>query len=217
MALYHFNTSKNFYLSCYEPVDNSYTINDTVSIQGNTTLRFIMSSVESNIYGVYRIVGHINNVQIFNTYPTITTLTSYVTSDIIEHSHFATQGTKTLKVTALYRNGLSAVFNTTLKTVYENILEQDLTILNSQSIYVSGNTLPIINLESNDNVIYPVVYQTLSAEASQRIKIYLLSNEEPETYTTGITSNNVIYDTEYNILSASGYITSEDDERIQLI
>lgn len=196
--------STTIYLSGHEPISSSYTLNYVCILQGMTNIVLNLSNIDTSIYNIYKLV-FLKNTDIIDTiYPIVSGGNTILPSNTINYNYTPTT-IDVLTLSAFYRNGKNITFNISLCATFDNILDMDLTILNSQMTYVSGSYVPIINFESNSNTIYPISYFETGSASQQFISIYLKTDPEltPSLSTTT-----------FRILSSSNYINTEDSERI---
>lgn len=149
-----YKTTYNIYLSNYAPVVGSYTLSQLKSIQGNSTINIILTSVSNGGFGIYKINTKAKDISV-TTIPSITGNNTVIPT-VITLPYNITTTFETISVIASYRNGFNTTFLINLSTVSNNILDKDISFLNTQVVYSSGNYIPILNLESNENTIYPV-------------------------------------------------------------
>jgi hypothetical protein len=194
------------YISGYEPVSMSYTLYQTHSIQGSTNLIFNLTGIDIGTYGVYRVKCTTPELNIFDITTSISGNTVFISNPIINYTYYPKNKNDYITVDVLYRNGYKTTFGITLCTVAENILDKDLTLLNTQMLYYSGVYIPFFNFESNENIIYPVAYSTvLVQQQTSSAVIYLKTDPEIDTS---------VSETTFYGLSASNFINTENSERI---
>jgi len=197
------------YISGYEPVSSSYTLYQTHSIQGTTNLLFNLTGVNVGSYGFYKIQGKTPTANIFNIIPSISGSSISLSSSLVSYTYYPEYKNDYITVNVFYRNGYQTTFGITLCTVAENILDKDLTILNTQMFYSNNKFVPILNLESNENTIYPISYSDIQQQQeSGATVIYLLT--DPEINVSLSASN-------FPVLSSSNFINTENSERIAAI
>jgi hypothetical protein len=201
--------SKNtytLYLSNFLPSLSSYTLTQTHSIQGNTLITLNLTGISTVGVGVYKIKLESQD-NIFTINPGITG-NATILQPTFSLNYIANSTFNVLSAVAFYRDGRTTTFLFNLSTVAENILDKDISFLNAQVIYTSGGIIPFFNLESNDNTIYPVALFT--AVSSESISTNILLKTDPEINTSLSATN-------FEILSVSNFINTEDLERISAL
>jgi hypothetical protein len=199
------NPTYTIYISGYEPVSSSYTLYQKHSIQGTTNLVFNLTGVNIGTYGFYRIQCKTPTVNIFNISPSIVGTSVSLSTNLITHTYYPDYKNDYITVDVFYRNGYKTTFGITLCTVAENILDKDLTILNTQMFYSNNKFVPILNLESNENTIYPIGYSDIQQQQAATTVIYLKTDPEQDVSLTA-----------FSVLSSSNIINTENSNRIYL-
>ena len=169
--------------------------NSHYSIQGNTTVTFVLSDIQNAIDPIgVGIKGVEVNVDDGITdpvfYPAIFSSTGSTTAlpfTTFEHTYYSAVSTissLSAEFNIFYQQEdeslgpLSANQKIHFKTTADNIVDRNITLLNSQMFTYDGDPVPMFNIETDENIIYPLTYyQFLSAER-EFLGIYLNTDEE---------------------------------------
>ena len=200
--------SYTIYLSCAEPTSTDITGSQSIYIQGNTNLVFNLSGIATSTYGIYKLYGKVNDIQILALDPQITSTTSTLPITSFTYTVYPSNSSFTVNMCALYRNGLSAMFNVDIFSTPENILDMELNILNTQMLHGSGSFIPVMNIEGSDNTVYPLAYVNLSASDTPRYVVLLKTDPE---LTPSLSAST------FGTLSTSLFINTENSERISAL
>lgn len=196
MAHLHSNNTKTIYISSGSPISNIET-SQVHAIQGPTTITYNFSGVTLGDMGVYdfhadlgdgtskQIEVKSNDNGLFTVLPDNTT---------VEHTYYQQLNTDNNDITVnfivKYLNGgafagqpLSANHTITLKQTPLNLIDKNFEIANNQLITnnqlnLKGDPIPYFNLESEDNVIYPMAYAEIVEQQFFVDAFYI--NTDPE-------------------------------------
>ncbi len=191
----------------------------TYALQGNTVVTFILSGIQTSslgIQGIY-INNGIGNDTIFYPAAFSDRLTLNLPFTSINFTYYQTASAPDILSASfgvLYQpvNGnkpLSATHIVELFVSAENVLDKNLELINTQIFTVAGGASFLFNLETDENIVYPVaLFEPLTFVPFLGTGVYL--NTDPET------------DLESEIpllsaLSASNIINTEQGERITVI
>ena len=202
--------SKNIivYLSGYEPTTSSYSVLNSMCLQGNTNIVFNLTGIQSSVFGYYKVEGNINDTTIFALYPILSGNIPVLTIDTFTYTLYPSSGVTPIDISVYYRNGLSATFMMYFSCTPANILDMDLTVINTQMLYSNDVFIPFLNLEDNKNTVYTSAFVALTAAASQNQVVYLKTNQEIDTSLSA---------TSFSSLSDSAYINTQYSERIRAL
>lgn len=185
-------------LSNYQPVDSSVNFITREAIQGNTVVTFLLSGIQSDVRDFHSDKPGFNSVEIDFGDPMSNGKTTYsakfrngVTDTLpftsISHTYFTSVSTYTtlsasiaIKYEQIDQNTgpLSATHIVEFRTTPENIVDRNLEILNSQLFTIGGSAVPYFNVETDENIIYPLTYFELQPTSRVLSGIYL--NTDPE-------------------------------------
>ena len=185
-------------LSNYQPQDSSVNFVSREAIQGNTVVTFLLSGIQSDIIDFHSDKPGFNSVEIDFGDPASSGITTYsakfsggVTNTLpftsISHTYFTTASTYTtlsaniaIKYEQVDQNTgpLLATHIIEFRTTPENIVDRNIEILNSQLFTVGGSAVPYFNVETDENIIYPLTYFELQPSSRVLSGIYL--NTDPE-------------------------------------
>jgi hypothetical protein len=73
---------------------------------------------------------------------------------------------------------LSAYHRIEFLTTADNIVDRNITLLNSQMFTYEGEPVPMFNIETDENIIYPLTYYEILTSERQFLGIYLNTDEE---------------------------------------
>jgi len=185
-------------LSNYQPLDNSATFITREAIQGNTVVTFLLSGIQSDVRDFHSDKPGFNSVEIDFGDPLSTGKTTYsakfsagVTNTLpftsISHTYFTSTSTYTtlsaniaIKYEQIDQNigPLLATHIIEFRTTPENIVDRNIELLNSQLFTIGGSAVPYFNVETDENIIYPLTYFELQPSSRVLSGIYL--NTDPE-------------------------------------
>lgn len=185
-------------LSNYQPLDNSVTFVTREAIQGNTVVTFLLSGIQSDVREFHSDKPGFNSVKIDFGDPLSVGKTTYsakfsagVTNTLpftsISHTYFTSTSTYTtlsaniaIKYEQVDQNigPLTATHIIEFRTTPENIVDRNIELLNSQLFTVGGSAVPYFNVETDENIIYPLTYFELQPSSRVLSGIYL--NTDPE-------------------------------------
>ncbi len=227
--------SLNVNLSSYSPVDEDTAFSSRYVIQGNTTVTFTLSDIQNEIafpgvQGIYVNYGD-GNTTTFTPAIFEGSLTTSLPFTSINHTYFQTQSVpSSLSATfnILYQpiagqKPLSATHEIEFLTSAENILDRNLEVINTQLFTIDGDAVPFFNLETDENIIYPVTYyENLTAAASDQ-GVYL--NTDPEEIDTSavylnrteVTLTSAVSTYGFDALSGSGFTLQGKDKSVYTI
>lgn len=209
------------------PLSNSAPTQDDVfnhlyAIQGPTDVKFNIDNIDLGSLGASSFVfdyGDGSAKAVIN--PTFSNgLPVNLPVSAVEHTYYQTATTAS-EITATatiryYSNSgnkpLSATHNIVIKQTAQNMIEKNFEIINNQLFTVAGSAIPMFNLESDENTLYPSAYTEIDAPIIFDDNIYI--NTNPETninlsdtylYRTVITLGNDISTVGLSALSGSGF------------
>ena len=181
------------------PSSGNLEISSEYSIQGNTTVTFVLSDIQDAIsptgVGIKGIevkpeVNDLGSLTDSTFYPAIFSSTGSTTAlpfSTFEHTYYSTVSSV---------SSLSAEFNIFyqqedaslgplvanqkihFKTTADNIVDRNITLLNSQMFTIEGDPVPMFNIETDENIIYPLTYYQFLSSERQFLGIYLNTDEE---------------------------------------
>ena len=227
--------SLNVNLSSYSPVDEDTAFSSRYVIQGNTTVTFTLSDIQNEIafpgvQGIYVNYGD-GNTTTFTPAIFEDSLTTSLPFTSINHTYFQTQSApNSLSATfnILYQpiagqKPLSATHEIEFLTSAENILDRNLEIINTQLFTIDGDAVPFFNLETDENIIYPVTYYENITSAVSDQGVYL--NTDPEDIDTSavylnrteVTLTSAVSTYGFDALSGSGFTLQGKDKSVYTI
>ena len=185
-------------LSNYQPQDSSVSFITREAIQGNTVVTFLLSGIQTDVIDFHSDKPGFNSVEIDFGDPASRGVTSYsakfsggVTNTLpftsISHTYFtdaSSYTTLSANITIKYEQvdqntgPLSAGHIIEFRTTPENIVDRNIEVLNSQLFTVGGSAVPYFNVETDENIIYPLTYLELQTTSRVFSGIYL--NTDPE-------------------------------------
>jgi hypothetical protein len=226
-------------LSNFAPTASHTVYYHRYAIQGNTTVTFVLSDVEiipstlqtgTGIQGIYTNYGDGSEVEFIPG----TISDSFVFNlplTAINHTYFQVQSAPSALSAVfniLYQpNGsttpLSATHNVEFLTTSENILDRNLEILNTQIFTIDNDAVPIFNLETDENIIYPFAYYEVLTAARSDQGVFLATDpEDIDTDAeylsrTEITLTSAVSTYGFDALSGSGFTLQGRDKSIYTI
>ena len=225
----------NVNLSNFTPdvVDTVYS--HRYAIQGNTTVTFILSDIQVNVVtpgvqGIYTNYGD-GNITTFNPGTISDGFIFNLPLTAVSHTYFQTQSAPS-SLSAIFNilyqpigttKALSARHEIEFLTSSENILDRNLEILNTQLFTLDSTPVPIFNLETDENIIYPVAYYEVLTAARSDQGVYL--NTDPEDIDTSaiylnrteITLTSAVSTYGFDALSGSGFTIQGKNKSIYTI
>ena len=176
------------------PLSNSAPTQDDiythmVAIQGPTDVKFTIHDIDLGSLGASSFVfdyGDGSAKRVIN--PTFSNgLPVNLPRGDIEHTYYQTTTTASeITATATIRyfsnnssKPLSAVHNIIIKQTAQNIIEKNFEIINNQLFTIAGSAIPIFNLESDENTVYPSAFTEIETPILFDDNIYI--NTNPET------------------------------------
>ena len=186
-------------LSNYQPQDSHVNFITREAIQGNTVVTFLLSGIQTDVRDFHSDKPGFNSVEIDFGDPMSNGITTYsakfrnagVTDTLpftsISHTYFTDVSSYTtlsaniaIKYEQVDRNigPLSATHIIEFRTTPENIVDRNIEILNSQLFTVGGSAVPYFNVETDENIIYPLTY--LELQPSSRVLSGIYLNTDPE-------------------------------------
>ncbi|GEM_PF-1747033 len=185
-------------LSNYQPQDSSVSFITREAIQGNTVVTFLLSGIQTDVIDFHSDKPGFNSVEIDFGDPASRGVTTYsakfsggVTNTLpftsISHTYFtdaSSYTTLSANITIKYEQvdqntgPLSAGHIIEFRTTPENIVDRNIEVLNSQLFTVGGSAVPYFNVETDENIIYPLTYLELQTTSRVFSGIYL--NTDPE-------------------------------------
>ena len=185
-------------LSNYQPQDSSVNFISREAIQGNTVVTFLLSGIQSDVLDFHTDKPGFNSVEIDFGDPMSAGKTTYsakfsagVTNTLpftsISHTYFTDLSTyTTLSATIAIKyeqvdqsaGPLSATHIIEFRTTPENIVDRNIEILNSQLFTIGGSAAPYFNVETDENIIYPLTYLEFQTVPRSFSGVYL--NTDPE-------------------------------------
>ena len=183
------------HLSGYQPVTSNATFNSKYPIQGNTVVTFVLSSIESSLangsggFKGVEVSFNDNGSKIF--YPAKFNSTTFDTLKLpftaLQNTYFSSVSTlSSLSATfgILYNQidsgvgPLTAFHKIEFLTTPDNTVDRNLELLNTQLFTEENDPVPIINFETDENIIYPMSFFETITSAPERFGIYLNTNPE---------------------------------------
>lgn len=176
------------------------------AIQGPTDVKFIVEDVDlgDGISSFILDYGDGESVaSISPTFSTTNTLTALPVS-ALEHTYYQSSATaSTLTATAVIKyfsesggKPLSAAHNIIIYQTPVNMIEKNIEVLNNQLFTVAGSAVPLFNLESDENIVYPCSFIEVEAPVFFDDGIYL--NTDPENINL---SEMYLYNTKIDLLA----------------
>ena len=169
--------------------------NSQYSIQGNTTVTFVLSDIQNAIdptgVGIRGIEVDVDDGitdPVF--YPAIFSSTGSTTAlpfTTFEHTYYSAVSTissLSAEFNIFYQQEdeslgpLSANQKIHFKTTADNIVDRNITLLNSQMFTYDGEPVPMFNIETDENIIYPLTYYQFLTSEREFLGIYLNTDEE---------------------------------------
>ena len=198
MAHLDFKHTLTVNLSNYQPQDSSVNFISREAIQGNTVVTFLLSGIQADVRDFHSDKPGFNSVQIDFGDPVSNGVTTYsakfnagVTDTLpftsISHTYFtdiSAYTTLSASIAIKYEQldqasgPLSANHIIEFRTTPENIVDRNVEILNSQLFTVGGSAVPYFNVETDENIIYPLTY--LELQPSSRVLSGIYLNTDPE-------------------------------------
>ena len=184
-------------LSNNQPDSNTDFIT-RVAIQGNTTVTFLLSGIQENVREFHTDKPGFKSLKIDFGDPSSTGSVEYspkfregITDTLpftgISHTYYSTASaynTLSANIEAVYEQTDNDVGDVTAHHIIEfratpdNIVDRNLEILNSQMLFINDTSVPYFNVETDENVIYPLTYFELLSSARSLSGIYLASDPE---------------------------------------
>lgn len=185
-------------LSNYQPLDSSVNFITREAIQGNTIVTFLLSGIQSDVWDFHSDKPGFNSVEIDFGDSMSNGKTTYsakfrngVTDTLpftsISHTYFtnvSTYTTLSASIAIKYEQidqstgPLSATHIIEFRATPENIVDRNIELLNSQLFTIGGSAVPYFNVETDENIIYPLTYFELQPSSRVLSGIYL--NTDPE-------------------------------------
>ena len=225
----------NVNLSNFTPDVADTVYSHRYAIQGNTTVTFVLSDIQDNItapgiQGIYNNYGD-GDVTVFSPGTISDSFVFNLPLTAVNHTYFQTQSAPS-SLSAIFNilyqpigatKALSATHEVEFLTSSENILDRNLEILNTQLFTLDSAAVPIFNLETDENIIYPFAYYEVLTAARSDQGVYL--NTDPEDIDTGavylnrteITLTSAVSTYGFDALSGSGFTLQGKDKSIYTI
>ena len=197
-------------LSNFQPNDTGGTgsryvnILSRYAVQGNTTVTFVLSDIQNDIYnnqgsgvrGIEVNFGDYTSSPIFYSAEfNSDSETLILPFTAIDHTYYsptsslsALSATFTIfyqQISAFDDSGaspvggpLSAYHRIEFLTTADNIVDRNITLLNSQMFTHEGEPVPMFNIETDENIIYPLTYFKILTSEREFLGIYLNTDEE---------------------------------------
>jgi hypothetical protein len=185
-------------LSNYQPQDSNVSFITREAIQGNTVVTFLLSGIQADVRDFHSSRPGFNSVEIDFGDPISNGATRYsakfrdmVTDTLpftsISHTYFTDVSTYTtlsaniaIKYEQVDQNTgpLSATHIIEFRTTPENIVDRNIEILNSQLFTIGGSAVPYFNVETDENIIYPLTY--FDEQPPSRVLSGVYLNTDPE-------------------------------------
>ena len=194
-------------LSNGQAFEENLQISSQYSIQGNTTVTFVLSNIQNAIdptgVGIKGIevkpeVNDLGSIIDPVFYPAIFSSTGSTTAlpfTTFEHTYYSAVSSissLSAEFNIFYQQEdeslgpLSANQKIHFKTTADNIVDRNITLLNSQMFTIEGDPVPMFNIETDENIIYPLTYYQFLSSERRFLGIYLNTDEEtlPEPLST---------------------------------
>lgn len=171
------------------PTTSAEAYNYTYAIQGPTDVLFVLSGIDLGSIGIYDFtVNYGDGSSIKNIEPLfIDRLPKGLSLSAVEHTFYQTTSASSevnAQIVARYLSDAGAIpsivtHNIKLKQSAGSTIEKNIEILNTQLFTISAKAVPLINLESDENTIYPCAF--IEVEDVERIDDNIYINTDPET------------------------------------
>tara|TARA_R110002153_G_scaffold266866_1_gene430509 strand:+ start:975 stop:2084 length:1110 start_codon:yes stop_codon:yes gene_type:complete len=203
------------------PTTSAESYEHIYAIQGPTDVLFVLSGIDLGSIGIYDFTANygdgssIKNIEplFINRLPTELSLSA------VEHTFYQTTSASSevnAQIVARYLSDAGAIpsivtHNIKLKQSAGNAIEKNIEILNTQLFTISAEAVPLINLESDENIIYPCAF--IEVEDVERIDDNIYINTDPETidldakylYRSNVTLTQDLDNFQLSALSGSGF------------
>tara|TARA_R110000782_G_scaffold95496_1_gene179499 strand:- start:458 stop:1567 length:1110 start_codon:yes stop_codon:yes gene_type:complete len=203
------------------PTTSAESYEHIYAIQGPTDVLFVLSGIDLGSFGIYDFTANygdgssIKNIEplFINRLPTELSLSA------VEHTFYQTTSASSevnAQIVARYLSDAGAIpsivtHNIKLKQSAGNTIEKNIEILNTQLFTISAEAVPLINLESDENIIYPCAF--IEVEDVERIDDNIYINTDPETidldaeylYRSDVTLTQDLDNFQLSALSGSGF------------
>ena len=203
------------------PTTSAESYEHIYAIQGPTDVLFVLSGIDLGSFGIYDFTANygdgssIKNIEplFINRLPTELSLSA------VEHTFYQTTSASSevnAQIVARYLSDAGAIpsivtHNIKLKQSAGNAIEKNIEILNTQLFTISAEAVPLINLESDENIIYPCAF--IEVEDVERLDDNIYINTDPETidldaeylYRSDVTLTQDLDNFQLSALSGSGF------------
>jgi hypothetical protein len=185
----HLTSRHKLTIDIANPVPTVETEYDHIyAIQGPTDVLFVLSGVDLGTVGIYDcIINYGDGSEVKNIEPVfINRLPTKLSLSAVDHTFYQTT-TDSSELTAQVIVDYFSVGGATPATVFHNIIikqspsssiEKNIEVLNTQLFTVSGEAVPLLNLESDENIIYPCAFIEVSASKVIDDNIYISTDPE---------------------------------------
>ena len=203
------------------PTTSAESYEHIYAIQGPTDVLFVLSGIDLGSIGIYDFTANygdgssIKNIEplFINRLPTELSLSA------VEHTFYQTTSASSevnAQIVARYLSDAGAIpsivtHNIKLKQSAGNTIEKNIEILNTQLFTISAEAVPLINLESDENIIYPCAF--IEVEDVERVDDNIYINTDPEDidldaeylYRSDVTLTQDLDNFQLSALSGSGF------------
>ena len=170
------------------PTTSAEVFDHIYAIQGPTDVLFVLSGIDLGSIGIYDFtVDYGDGSNIKNIEPLfIDRLPTKLSLSAVEHTFYLTTSASS-EITAQIVNRYLSVAGATPSIVTHNIkfkqsagnsIDKNLEILNTQLFTISAESVPLMNLESDENTIYPCAFLEVGEVIGVDDNIYI--NTDPE-------------------------------------
>ena len=186
----------NVHLSGYQPIASNVTFNSVYPIQGNTVVTFVLSSIQNSLADGS---GGFRGVEVRFTeagenvfYPAKFNTTTFDTLELpfttLQNTYFSSVSTLSslsASFSILYNQidssvgPLTAFHKVHFLTTPDNTVDRNLELLNTQLFTELNDPVPIMNFETDENIIYPMSYFQAETAGPDPQGIFL--NTDPES------------------------------------
>jgi len=170
------------------PTTSAETYNHIYAIQGPTDVLFVLSGIDLGSTGIYDFtVNYGDGSVIKNIEPLfINRLPTELSLSAVQHTYYQTASSSSevnAQIVARYLSvggnvPSTVTHNINIKQSAGSTIEKNIEVLNTQLFTISAAAVPLMNLESDENIIYPCAF--FEIEEVERVDDNIYINTDPE-------------------------------------